>query len=228
MTVTSIIVDDEPLARFELRRLLEPHAGIEIVGEARNATEALDLLREPPDLMFLDIEMPGGSGFDVLEQCAGDVPQVIFTTAFNQHAIRAFEVNALDYLLKPIAPERLERALQRVTTGPLPRARLFLRDGDHCWIVTATEVALFESDGNYTRVYVRGSRPLMRRSLNALETRLDPDTFFRANRRQIINLEAVEHTHVDADGVLVVQLRGGARVALSRRKSELLRNRLTL
>lgn len=226
MTVKAIIVDDEPLARIELRRLLQPHAGVEVVGEARDMEEALALLNNTPDLMFLDIEMPGGNGFDLLERLGADVPQVIFTTAYERHAVQAFEVNALDYLLKPIAPERLAHALQRVSTAPTRRARLFLRDGGQCWIVNTSEVTLFESDGNYTRVHVRGCRPLVRRSLNMIEPSLDPGRFFRVNRQQIVNLDAVERTHVDPDGMFVLHLHGGAVVAVSRRRSELLRARL--
>jgi two-component system LytT family response regulator len=223
----ALIVDDERLARLELRRLLELHASVEIAGEARDVDEALALIRTVrPDVLFLDIEMPGASGFDLLDRLDDDVPHVIFTTAFDQHAVRAFEVNALDYLLKPIASVRLSEAIGRIVARDRPLSRLFLRDGDRCWIVDATDIALLESEGNYTRVHLARDAPLVRRTLSAFEARLDPRTFFRANRRQIINLAGIEDTHVGVDGAIVARLRGGRVVPLSRRQSGRLRDRL--
>jgi two-component system LytT family response regulator len=228
--MNALIVDDERLARVELRRLLAAHAEIAIVGEAANGQAALDeIARLMPDLLFLDIQMPGMTGFELLERLE-EVPQVIFTTAYDAFAIRAFEVNALDYLLKPIAPERLDAALERLR--PVPgRARLdqvFVRDGDRCWIVRLAEILLLESDGNYTRVLFRAERPLIRRSLNALEQRLDAAVFFRANRAQIINLTWIEKVEEAVTGGLVVTLRGGRSVEISRRRSDALRERLRL
>lgn len=223
----ALIVDDERLARVELRRLLEPHTHIEIAGEARTVDEALVLIRAVhPDVLFLDIEMPGASGFDLLEHLDGDVPHVIFTTAFDQHAVRAFEVNALDYLLKPIAPARLSEAIARIAARGRPLSRLFLRDGERCWIVDAAEVALLESEGNYTRVHLPRDAPLIHRTLSVFEARLDPQTFFRANRRQIVNLAGIEDMHVGIDGAIVARLRDGRVVNLSRRQSARLRDRL--
>jgi two-component system LytT family response regulator len=206
---------------------------VTIAGEGRNAEEAVELARGmQPDLLFLDIEMPGGSGFDVLDRL-DDVPQVIFTTAFDAYAIRAFEVNALDYLLKPIAPERLAEALRRVAPAlhPSPATRLeqvFVRDGERCWIVKVRDIGLFESEGNYTRLYFGAERPLIRCSLNALEQQLDPALFFRANRQQIINLEWIERTVLSVAGGLTVSLRGGRTVEMSRRQSDKLREVLSL
>ncbi|MEO7189455.1 MAG: response regulator [Vicinamibacterales bacterium] len=226
----AIIVDDERLARVELRRLLEAHPEIDVVGEARSGSEALALVAATrPDLMFLDIEMPGMNGFDVVEQLV-DVPHAIFTTAFDHYALRAFEVNALDYLTKPILPARLAAALTRVR----PRSRsarleqIFVRDGDRCWIVRVLDVVLLESEGNYTRVCFGKERPLIRRSLNALEVTLDPSIFFRANRRQMINLKAVQKASVGPNGTLAVELRGGVAVELSRRHGARLRSALSL
>jgi two-component system LytT family response regulator len=228
--MTAIIVDDERLARLELRRLLAAHPEIEVAGEARNAEEALALIRRvAPDLIFLDIEMPGTSGFDLLEKL-DEVPQVIFTTAFDQYAIRAFEVNALDYLLKPIAPDRLAAALARVRP-PAPRGKLeqvFVRDGDRCWIVPLPDIFLLESEGNYTRVCFGAERPLIRRSLNALEEQLDAGMFFRAGRRQIINLKWIQKVDIGVSGGLLVVLRGGTTVEMSRRQSVRLREILRL
>jgi two-component system LytT family response regulator len=226
----AVIVDDERLARLELRRLLADHPDIEVVGEARNGEEALQLVPKlAPDLVFLDIQMPGMSGFDLLEKL-GDLPQVIFTTAFDQYAVRAFEVNALDYLLKPIAPDRLAAALARVRPAP-PHGKLeqvFVRDGDRCWIVSLPDIFLMESEGNYTRVCFGAERPLIRRSLNALEEQLDPAVFFRAGRRQIINLKWIQKVDVAVSGALVVTLRGGTVVEMSRRQSARLREVLGL
>jgi two-component system LytT family response regulator len=224
------IVDDERLARVELRRLLRAHPEIEVVGEARSGNEAIALLRAAMvDVLFLDIQMPGMTGFDVLEALE-DVPQVIFTTAFDHYAIRAFDVNALDYLTKPIVPARLAAALARLR--PCPQiARLdqvFVRDGDRCWIVRLPDVSLLESEGNYTRLHFGSERPLIRRSLDALEAALDSAMFFRANRRQMVNLRAIQRTSIVHGDVLVVELRSGVTVELSRRQGSRLRSLLHL
>src|ERR1051326_7619005 len=210
----AVIIDDERLARAELRRILAAHPEIEISGEASNGDQALALVAQTsPDLLFLDVQMPGLTGFDVLERLE-DIPQVIFTTAYDQFAIRAFEVNALDYLLKPIAPSRLAAALGKLRPDP-ERARLeqvFVRDGDRCWIVRLSEIYLLESEGNYTRLYFGSERPLIRRSLNALEQQLDPSLFFRAGRKQILNLKWIEKVDIAVGGGLEVTLRGGRKV----------------
>jgi two-component system LytT family response regulator len=227
----ALVVDDEQLARFELRRLLRAHPEIEIVGEAEDGDEALRLTRElTPDVLFLDIQMPGMTGFDLLERIEGEVPEVIFTTAYDRHAIKAFEVNALDYLLKPIAPDRLSAALSRLEARqPVSRlSQVFVRDGERCWIVRISDIFLLESEGNYTRLFFAAERPLIRRSLNSIERQLDPQSFFRANRRQILNLNWVESTHVGIDGGLWIRLTRGCEIELSRRRSEELRVRLSL
>jgi two-component system LytT family response regulator len=236
------IVDDERLARSELRRLLKPHGDITIVGEARNVEEAASLLRkEPIDLLLLDIQMPDGSGFDLLERL-DRVPAVVMTTAYDRHAIHAFEINALDYLLKPVVPERLAQALDRArrllepgaSSEPArskPRApieRVFVRDGERCWLVDVGDIRLFEAEGNYARVYFAGNRPLILKSLQALEGRLDPARFFRVSRSAIINLHAVDGLETDVDGGLTVTLRGGPAVKVSRRQSRRLRDELSL
>jgi two-component system LytT family response regulator len=228
--VKAIIVDDERLARAELRRLLGPHRNIEIAGEARNGQEAETLVRElKPDLMFLDIQMPGLTGFDLLERLE-DVPQVIFTTAYDAYAIKAFEVNALDYLMKPIAPARLAAALGKVRPrSASPRLeQVFVRDGDRCWIVRMPDIFLLESEGNYTRVHFSNESPLIRRSLNALEAQLDPAMFFRAGRREIVNLKWIEKVELGVAGGFVVTLRGGRSVEMSRRQSVRLREIIEL
>ncbi len=228
--MTALIVDDERLARLELRRLLAAHPEVEVVGEARNAEEALELAPKlAPDVLFLDIQMPGMSGFDLLERLE-DVPQVIFTTAFDAYALKAFEVNALDYLLKPIAPARLAAALAKVRIAPRQGRleRVFVRDGDRCWIVRLPDIFLLESEGNYTRVWFGNERPLIRRSLNTLEEQLDAAVFFRASRKQMINLKWIEKVDIGVSGGLVVTLRGGPTVEMSRRQSARLREAMSL
>jgi len=224
-----IIVDDEPPARREMRRLLVEFPWMEIVGEAGSAAEAEALIEElHPELIFLDIQMPGGSGFDLLSRLE-HVPQVVFTTAHDEHAVRAFEVNALDYLLKPIDPRRLASTLDRVRrASAIPAARggsvleqLFVRDGSRCWFVPLREVQLLTSEGNCVRLSWGKIKPLLARSLAAIEQRLDPAQFFRANRRQIINLKFIESIEAGVNGRLHAQLRDGPEVEISRRQARL-------
>ena len=231
-----LLIDDERLARAELRRLLAVHPHVDIVGEAANAADGvLQIAALKPDLVFLDVQMPGGSGFDMLAALDA-APDVIFTTAFDQYALQAFEVNALDYLQKPIQPARMAAALQRcaaryrypVTIGhagaaasaaPTAAKKLFIKDGERCWFVALHDIRLFESDGNYTRVYFDQHRPLTLRSLNQLEERLDPQRFFRASRRHIVNLDFVERVHPNQAGGLDLTLRNGLQVEVSRRRA---------
>ena len=237
-----ILVDDERLARQELRRLLKAHPDVQIVDEAANAQEAqVALDRWQPEVMFLDVQMPGKSGFELLEEL-DDVPVVIFTTAYDQYAVRAFEVSALDYLVKPVLPERLAQALLKArsllttreaaqrenSTRRAPSQQVFVRDGDRCWMVKIADIALLESEGSYTRIHFGQEHPLVLRSLNALEERLDPEIFFRANRAQIINLRAVEGLDSEADSSLCARLRGGMRVQISRRQSKRLKDLMSL
>jgi two-component system LytT family response regulator len=232
----AMIIDDEPPARRELRRLLTGFPWVEIVGEAGNVDQAVEMVETlTPELLFLDIQMPGGSGFDVLARLE-DVPQVIFTTAYDEHAVRAFKVDALDYLLKPIEPARLAEALGRVRSGqaaqaPRPDAileQIFVRDGDRCWFVPLREVRLLSSEGNYIRLSWGESHPLLGRALAALEQRLDPNRFFRANRRQIINLEFIESVDLGVNGRLHAQLRGGPEVEISRRQARLFKTKMSI
>jgi len=227
----AMIVDDEPLARLELRRLLAEFPEIEIVGEAANVEEAAAGVEKwQPELLLLDIQMPGGTGFDLLAQLE-NVPRVIFTTAYDHHAVHAFEVNALDYLLKPIEPERLAAAIARArtskagspaaaSTGPALE-RLFVRDGSRCWFVPLREVSLMVSEGNYVRLHWGTSRPLLPRALTSLEQRLDPGRYFRANRRQIINLDFIASIEPGVGGQLYAQLRDGPEIEISRRQARL-------
>lgn len=225
------IIEDEPLARRELRRLLAPHPTVEIVGEAANIEEAKKLIEATsPDVLFLDIHMPGGTGFDLLEQL-DQVPAVIFTTAYDEHAVRAFEIDAIDYLLKPIEADRLADAIGRVQAAATARARkpstdhilerLFVRDGQRCWFVPLREVHLISSEGNYVRLHWKNAKPLFGRSLVNLEQRLDPKIFFRANRQQIINMEFIEEVDMGVGGRLHIQLKDGPEIEVSRRQARL-------
>jgi two-component system, LytTR family, response regulator len=232
----AMIIDDEPPARRELRRLLTGFPWVEIVGEAGNVDQAVEMVAAlTPELLFLDIQMPGGSGFDVLTRLE-DVPQVIFTTAYDEHAVRAFKVDALDYLLKPIEPARLAEALGRVRSSqaartPRPDAileQIFVRDGDRCWFVPLREVRLLSSEGNYIRLSWGKLQPLLGRALAALEQRLDPNRFFRANRRQIINLDFIESVELGVNGRLHAQLRDGPEVEISRRQARLFKTKLSI
>lgn len=227
----ALIIDDERLARKELASLLEKHEGIEIVGEAANADEAETLIAEKrPDLLFLDINMPGRTGFELLESL-DHAPQVIFVTAYDEHALKAFQVNALDYLLKPIDPERLDAALNKLAAAAsselgMPQReilresdQIFLKDGEKCWFVTLKDVRYLESEGNYVRVRFDDQKPLVLRSLNKLEEKLDPLVFFRANRKHIINLRWIEKIEPYFNGGLLVDLKGGEKVEVSRRQT---------
>ena len=231
-----MVVDDEALARRELRRLLVDFAWLEIVGEAANIGEAAPRIEAlSPDLLFLDIKMPGGSGFDLLGRLER-VPSVIFTTAYDQHAVQAFEVNALDYLLKPIEPERLAAALLKVrdaSAAVIPQRnvleQLFVQDGPRCWFVPLREVCLLSAENNYVRLWWGNLRPLIGRPLSTIEQRLDPKRFFRANRSQIINLEFIEKVNLGINGRLDVTLRGGGtEVEISRRQARLFREQMSI
>ena len=234
----ALIVDDERIARQELRRLLAEHPEIEIVGEARNGEEALDAIAQlAPELVFLDIQMPGMTGFELLDRME-DIPQVIFTTAYDEYAVKAFEVNALDYLMKPIAPERLAAAIAKVKRAAAavpagkPLEQVFVRDGERCWIVRVADLYLLESEGNYTRLFFgtgpNAPRPMIARSLTALEQRLDPSVFFRAGRKHIVNLKWIDRVANGVADNLVVTLKTGQEIEMSRRQSARLKDALSL
>lgn len=234
----AIIVDDERLARKELMSLLANHPEIEIVDEAANPDEAVDKIeKHDPDVVFLDIQMPGKTGFEMLEGMER-VPQVIFTTAYDEFALKAFEYNALDYLLKPIQPERLSESLNKVSIKASKKPakdqklgskdQVFVKDGDKCWFVKLEDVRLFESDGNYIKVYFDKFKPMIHKSLNALDERLDDRHFFRASRKHIINLGWVESIDTWFNGGLLVQLKGGEKIEVSRRQSARFREMMSL
>lgn len=235
----AIIVDDERLARKELTSLLENHPEIEIIDEAANADEAVEKIdKQNPDVIFLDIQMPGKTGFEMLETLER-VPQVVFTTAYDEFALKAFDFNALDYLLKPIQAERLSESINKIKSK-LPSKKndkdkklgaedqVFVKDGDKCWFVKLEDVRLFESDGNYIKVYFDKFKPMIHKSLNALDERLDDRSFFRASRKHIINLGWVESIDTWFNGGLLVQLKGGEKIEVSRRQSARFREMMSL
>ncbi len=238
----ALIVDDERLARKELIKLLEEHPLVEVIGEAANAEEANQLVNElNPDILFLDIQMPGKTGFELLEML-DYVPLVVFTTAYDEFAIKAFEVNALDYLMKPIQAERLAettakladkvRAKNSAHSGSDKKLGLddqvFVKDGDRCWFVGLNNIRLFESDGNYIKVYFDSNRPMIHKSLNALDEKLDERAFFRASRKHIINLSWVESIEPWFNGGLMVKLKGGDKVEVSRRQAAKFKDMMSL
>lgn len=229
----AIIIDDERLARNELRKLLQDFPQVEIIDEATNATEGVEKIDSlNPDLIFLDVQMPGKTGFDMLQEL-DKAPHVIFTTAYDEYALKAFEVNALDYLVKPIEPKRLADALHKLqqaedkeaaqhsfSRGTLTASdQVFVKDGERCWFVKLSEVRLFESVGNYAKVFFGTNKPLILKSLNALEERLDEKTFFRANRKHIVNMRMIEKIEPYFNGGLLLDLQGGEKIEVSRRQA---------
>jgi two-component system LytT family response regulator len=234
----ALIVDDERLARNELKRLLENFPSIEVIGEAANTDEASQLIEElQPDVVFLDIQMPGKTGFEWLEEWDGFLPEIIFTTAFDEYALKAFEVNALDYVLKPIELARLSESIQKLESRFQRPAsteksitpnhvlggndQIFVKDGEKCWFVRLDRVRLCESMGNYVRLFFDDQKPLVLKSLNSLEERLDPKLFFRCNRKHIVNLNFIEKIEPWFSGGLQVTLKGdkAEKIEISRRQS---------
>lgn len=233
----TLIIEDERLAREELKLLLKDYLEIEIIGEAKNGEEGLQKIKEhKPDLLFLDVSMPGMTGFEMLKHLE-EIPRVIFVTAYDEFALKAFEVNALDYILKPVDPDRLKEAIAKLSAPEddfvsnqaesLSRKnrqltlndRVFIKDGEKCWFIELSKVRMLESEGNYVKVYFDNFKPLILRSLNSFEDRLDPEYFFRANRKFIINLNWVSNIENWFNGGLQVELREGEKVEISRRQA---------
>ena len=230
----AMIIDDERLARNELKKLLLEFPEVEVIGEAANANEGIDKIESlSPELVFLDIQMPGKTGFDMLTELES-APHVIFVTAYDEYALKAFEVNALDYLMKPVEPKRLADALTKVKqkddeeefpysnirTGLLSEHdQVFVKDGERCWFVKLSEVRLFESVGNYAKVFFSTHKPLILKSLNSLEERLDDKIFFRANRKHIVNMRMIDKIEPYFNGGLLLELHGGEKVEVSRRQA---------
>ncbi len=229
-----IIVDDERLSREELKRALKRYEDFVLIGEAENADEAKNLIEtEMPDLMFLDIQMPEKSGFDLLESL-DNVPAVLFTTAYNEYAVKAFEVNALDYLMKPIREERFAKAIEKIrnlisqkvslTDSETKSRKIFIKDGEKRYFIQLDEIYLIESLENYTRLFFQGKKALQRRSLRQWEEMLDQTIFFRINRTEIINIHYIQELNQTTAGKLEVKLKTGELLEVSNRQAVKLKN----
>ena len=243
--IKCLLIDDERLARQELRRILESHKNIEILDECSNANEAVEKIEElRPDLIFLDIQMPGKNGFSVLEELVY-TPEVIFVTAYDEFALKAFEVSALDYILKPVEESRFDESLKKVVDKITekknlalqqpeqdhrlgPNDQVFVKDGEKCWFVELSSIRLFESEGNYVRVFFDNNKPLILKSLNNLEKKLSDKVFFRANRKHIINLKWIEKIETWFNGGLLVIMKDGNKIEISRRQAVKLKDRMSL
>jgi two-component system LytT family response regulator len=249
--LTTLIVDDEPLARERLLGLLSNESDIEVLGQCRDGEEAVSAIHERhPDLVLLDVEMPRMDGFEVIDTIGPErMPMVIFVTAYDQHAIKAFQVRALDYLLKPFDRDRFSDALQRArtqiesqTNGDLGKRllalmkdlkrdapktdRLVVKSGGRLFFLRADEIDWIEAAGNYVRLHVGNQSHLLRETMNAIEARLDPERFFRIHRCRIVNVERIQEMQPWLNGEYSVVLRTGVRLTLSRGYREKLQDKL--
>jgi two-component system, LytTR family, response regulator len=224
-----IIIDDERLAREEMKRHLLGYPDFEVAGEAENADEAEAIINAiKPDFIFLDIQMPGRSGFDLLESL-DDVPEIIFTTAFDNYAVKAFEINAMDYLVKPIREERFAKAIDKIRTklGGIEKTEkilsaghtIFVKEGERFYFIKLKDIYIVESAGNYARLYFGNKKVHIKRSLNQLEKTLDTMTFFRINRTIIINTSYIKQIKPLQKGRLTVCLKTGETFTVSTRQS---------
>lgn len=246
-----VIADDEPLARERLRTLLAGEDWLEVVAECQNGLDAAEcILKQKPDLVFLDVQMPGATGFDVIEAVGPErMPLVVFVTAFDKYALRAFDVHALDYLLKPFDRERFQQALRRAheqlerrspadlerrlielvqdLKGPSNRLERFvIKSGGRVFFIRADEIDWIEAAGNYVKLHAGTDAHLFRETMNAIEARLDPDVFYRIHRSHIINIERVKELQPWFNGEYVVILKNGTRLTLSRGYREKLQERI--
>lgn len=241
MIIKAVIVEDSRLARNELKELIKAYDQLELVGEAENVDAGYELIqKECPDLLFLDINMPEKDGFELLEML-DEVPITIFTTAFDEYAIKSFEYNALDYLLKPVSEKRFAMALEKVrerlegrndeaskTKKLSENSQIFIKDGESCWLVKIGNISQFEIVGNYTRVYFEGKKPLLYKSLNQVEEKLPEGSFFRANRQQIVNTNYIKNVVPWFNGKLKLEMESGEEVEVSRRQSYIFKDRMSL
>ena len=241
MNISAVIVEDSRLARNELKELIKEYPNINLVGEAENVDDGLILIeKNKPDLLFLDINMPEKDGFQLLEEL-DEVPIVIFTTAFDEYAIKSFEYNALDYLMKPINSSRFDIAIEKIKRRIdsninnqkcdkklNSNSQIFIKDGEQCWLVKIADIYLFEIVGNYTRVYFNENKALIYKSLNQIEEKLPSTSFFRTNRQQIINTSHIENVIPWFSGKLKLELTHNKTVEISRRQSQSFKELLSI
>ncbi len=229
------LVDDGQLACKAMQRMLMKIPNIEIVGEADNLKQAVALIQATePDVVLLDISLPGGDGFELLSQLE-TVPLIIVATAHDQYALRAFEVNAVDYLLKPIESHRLVAAINRAQSvldernkgNPL-NERLYLQEDGRCWFIRVGDIERLESIGNYSRIYFGDHKPMIKRSLKQLHPLLPSDVFMRANRHQIINLDTITSVSAEDTHYIQLLLNTNTHITLSRRQSHYFKERWSL
>ena len=240
-TLKAVIVEDSRLARNELKELIKAHKEIEVLGEAENVDEGFKLINETkPDLLFLDINMPEKDGFELLEMLV-DIPTTIFTTAFDEYAIKSFEYNTFDYLLKPINQKRFSKSIEKVIENINNNIKektknedalsldkqIFIKDGEKCWLVKIKDISLFEIVGNYTRVFFDNNTPLIYKSLAQVEEKLPTEVFFRANRQQVININHVKKVVSWFNGKLKIEMNSGEEIEISRRQSYLFKEQLS-
>lgn len=237
MTIQTIIADDEVLARQKLRHLLEDERDVEIVGEGATAQETIELATvTDPDLILLDIQMPGMDGFDVVSALSSrktaTAPRIIFTTAFDQYALRAFEINAVDYLLKPFTRERLQHAMQRVReqlgmqgdgvkvskrAGEPYTTRIVFKSRGRILFLPVSDIRWIGAEENYVRICTERENHLLRETMANFESRLDPTSFIRVHRSAIVNLQYVKEIRTDSvEGESFVLMQDGQKVPVSR------------
>ncbi|CAM3523273.1 LytR/AlgR family response regulator transcription factor [Zobellia roscoffensis] len=240
--IRAVIVEDSRLARNELKELLKDYSEIELIGEAENVDNGVELIKKTkPELLLLDINMPEKDGFELLEML-DEVPITVFTTAYDEFAIKSFEYNALDYLLKPISESRFALAIEKVkskiekTKAPeelkserlTENSQIFIKDGEKCWLVKIGDISHFDIVGNYTRVFFEDQNPMLYKSLNQVEEKLPTQNFFRANRQQIINTNYIGDVVPWFNGKLKLTMKNGVEVEVSRRQSYLFKDRMSL
>lgn len=233
--ITALIVDDEQLARSELRRLLTPYKHVEIVAEAENIYQASELIKtHNPDVVFLDIEMPGGTGIELAEQLDGET-FIIFCTAYNEFAVDAFSLNAVDYLLKPIVKTRLQSALDKLQGLLCEEPIIYLEDDfklmvkffENMKIIQLKDILRFESIGNHAAIYTVFGKAYIHSSLNKIEARLNPEYFLRASRSDIIRLDAITELEETINYALLAKLSNNAEVEISRRQAIKLKQQMS-
>ncbi|OWP75358.1 DNA-binding response regulator [Flavobacterium oreochromis] len=238
MKIKAVIVEDSRLARNELKELIKSFPEIEVLAEAENVDKGYELINSlNPDLLFLDINMPEKDGFQLLEML-DNVPVTVFTTAFDEYALKSFEYNALDYLMKPISPNRFSKAIDKVRQKIENKAiknqqkidvsnQIFIKEGEKCWLLKVADIYLFEVEGNYTKVFFNNQKAILNKSLNQIEKKL-PEDFFRANRNQIINVNYIKNIDLWFSGNLLIQLNDDQKIEISRRQSILFKEKMSL